>query len=85
VQVQLEGRGRENRSAGEVVQSGGCGIFLASEGILWATDYQGLLCMFEYMIEAYCLGFSWAGALGLSGCSGCENRRRGEVLGGRHA
>jgi len=41
--------------------------FSASEGILWATDYQGLLCMFEYMMEAHCLGSSLGRALGLSG------------------
>jgi hypothetical protein len=59
--------------------------FSASEGILWATDYQGLLCMFEYMIEAHCLGSSWAGALDLSGSGAAQAARIvnvGRVLGG---
>ena len=42
--------------------------------VLWAAGYQGLLCMFEYMIEAHCLGFSWAG-LGFVGIGTAQAAR----------
>jgi hypothetical protein len=54
---------------------GGCGFFLASRRVLCAADYQGLLCVFEYMIEAHCLGFQLGRVLVLSGIGAAQAAR----------
>jgi hypothetical protein len=63
MQVQLEGHGKKNRSAGDAGSIWGCRIYGQRRGFFGAIDSQGLSCMFEYLIESHSLVFSWAGAL----------------------
>jgi len=84
VRVQLEGRGRETSQLGMWTRSRDAGFFGQRRDSL---GYQGLLCMFEYMIEAHCLGSRWGLALGLPG-SVLPRLRESSTWGGawrRHA
>jgi hypothetical protein len=84
VQVQLEGRGRKPGSAGDVGSVEGCGIFRPAKG------FSGLSRSFTY-VRIHGKRRTWfqlgpgLGFVGDRCFSGCENRQRGEVLGGRHA